>query len=64
VQTRSQSAGWISALQVQDGSLVLRPVRSHAGTYVILLVQDLDVRIVNAATGELLRELTLDPTRD
>jgi Integrase core domain len=30
----------------------------------LLLVQDLDVRIVNAATGELLRELTIDPTRD
>jgi hypothetical protein len=33
-------------------------------TPVLLLVQDLDVRIVNAATGELLRELTIDPTRD
>ncbi len=36
--------------------------RTHAGTYVILLVQDLDVRVVHAATGELLRELTIDPT--
>ena len=36
--------------------------RTHAGTYVILLVQDLDVRVVNAATGELLRELTIDPS--
>ncbi|MCU1655678.1 MAG: Integrase catalytic region [Pseudonocardiales bacterium] len=38
--------------------------RTHARTPVILLVQDLDVRIVNAATGELLRELTIDPRRD
>jgi transposase InsO family protein len=38
--------------------------RTHARTPVLLLVQDLNVRIVNAATGELLRELTLDPTRD
>ncbi len=38
--------------------------RTHAGTYVILLIQDLEIRIVNAATGELLRELTLDPNRD
>jgi transposase InsO family protein len=38
--------------------------RTHAGTCVILLVQDLDIRVVNAATGELLRELILDPTRD
>jgi integrase-like protein len=38
--------------------------RTYAGTYVILLVQDLDVRVVHAATGELLRELTIDPRRD
>ena len=38
--------------------------RTHARTHVILLVQDLDVRIVNAITGELLRELTIDPERD
>jgi hypothetical protein len=38
--------------------------RTHAGTRVILLVQDLQIRIVNAATGELLRELVLDPSRD
>ena len=38
--------------------------RTHAGTCVILLIQDLDIRIVHAATGELLRELVLDPTRD
>ena len=29
-----------------------------------ILVADLDIRIVHAATGELLRHLTLDPTRD
>ena len=38
--------------------------RTHAGTHVILLIQDLEVRIVNATTGELLRELTINPTRD
>ena len=38
--------------------------RTHAGTHVLLLVQDLHIRIIDAATGELLRELTLDPTRD
>ncbi|MEJ7707571.1 MAG: hypothetical protein WKF82_10075 [Nocardioidaceae bacterium] len=38
--------------------------RTHARTHVLLLVQDLDVRIVHAATGELLRELTIDPNRD
>lgn len=38
--------------------------RTHKGTHVILLVQDLDVRVVHAITGELLRELTIDPNRD
>ena len=38
--------------------------RIHAGTAVLLLVQDLHIRILNAATGEQLRELTLDPTRN
>jgi transposase InsO family protein len=38
--------------------------RTHARTHVYLLVHDLEVRIINAATGELLRELTIDPTRD
>ena len=38
--------------------------RTHARTRVIVLVHDLHVRVVAAATGELLRELTLDPTTD
>ncbi|QNN52657.1 IS481 family transposase [Nocardioides mesophilus] len=38
--------------------------RTQARTHVILLVQDLHVRIVNAVTGELLRELTIDPTKN
>jgi transposase InsO family protein len=36
----------------------------HARTRVLLLVQDLDVRVINATTGELLRHLTLNPNRD
>jgi transposase InsO family protein len=38
--------------------------RTHKGTHVILLVQDLDVRVVNAITGELLRELTIETNKD
>ena len=38
--------------------------RTHARTHVILLVQDLHVHVVAATTGELLRELTIDPTRN
>jgi hypothetical protein len=37
--------------------------RTHARTHVLLLIQDLHIRIINAATGELLRELTPGPTR-
>jgi transposase InsO family protein len=38
--------------------------RPHAGTRVLLLVQDLNIRVINAGTGELLRELVLNPDRD
>jgi hypothetical protein len=37
--------------------------RPHAGTRVLLLVQDLHIRVINATTGELLRELTLNPDK-
>jgi hypothetical protein len=37
--------------------------RPHAGTRVLLLVQDLNIRVINADTGELLRELVLDTTK-
>ena len=38
--------------------------RTHAGTHVILLVHDLHARVINAATGQLLRELVIDPRKD
>lgn len=38
--------------------------RTHARTDVILLVQDLHVTVVNAATGEILRDLLIDPRKD
>ena len=37
--------------------------RRHAGTRVLILVLDLHVRVLTE-DGELLRELTLDPTQD
>jgi hypothetical protein len=36
----------------------------HARTAVLMLIQDLHVRVINAATGELIRELDIDPARD
>ena len=38
--------------------------RTHARTPVLMLVQDLDIHIINAKTGEVLRALTLDPNKD
>ena len=35
----------------------------HNGTRVVMLIHDLDIRVINAATGEILRTLTLDTTR-
>jgi len=36
----------------------------HAGTPVTLLIDDLHIRVIGRHTGQLIRELTLDPTRD
>nr|WP_221377121.1 integrase core domain-containing protein [Actinoplanes polyasparticus] len=38
--------------------------KTYAGTYVLPLIHDPDVRVIDAATGEILRELTIDPRRD
>jgi hypothetical protein len=38
--------------------------RRLSGTSITLLVDDLRIRVINRHTGKLLRELTLDPTRD
>ncbi len=37
--------------------------RTHARTHIIMLIDNLDIRIVNPDTGELLRRLSLDPSR-
>jgi hypothetical protein len=36
----------------------------HPTPPVLLLIQDQHIRIVHAGTGQLLRELNLDPTKD
>ena len=38
--------------------------RTYAGTYVILLVHDLHVTVIDATTAEVLRDLTINPHRD
>jgi transposase InsO family protein len=38
--------------------------RTHARTHVLLLIQDLNIRVIAEATGELLRDLILNPTKD
>jgi hypothetical protein len=38
--------------------------RLLAGTPVTVLTADLDITVIDRATGELLRRLTLDPARD
>ena len=38
--------------------------RTHARTHIIMLIDNLNIRIVDPATGELLRQLTLDPTHN
>jgi transposase InsO family protein len=38
--------------------------RPWAGTRVLMLIHELDIRVIDEDTGELLRAVTLDPTRD
>jgi len=38
--------------------------RHHYRTRVLILAQDHHITVINAATGEVLRDFTLDPTRD
>jgi len=53
-----------------DTAVTLRRLRHigigkrYTATYVIPLVQDLNVRVIRATTGELLHELSIDPRRD
>jgi hypothetical protein len=38
--------------------------RHHHRTRVLILIQDHHITVINAATGEVLRDFTLDPTRN
>jgi hypothetical protein len=59
---RVDTAGKIT-LRYQGKLYSIGVGRTHARTRVIVLIQDRDIRIIDAATGQLLRELTLDPTK-
>ena len=57
----------------RDGKLTLRHAsrlhhigigRRWAGTPVLMLIRDLNIRIITENTGELVRQLVLDPSRD
>jgi transposase InsO family protein len=37
--------------------------RTHAGRQVLMLIDDLDIRVIDTTTGAVLRALTLDPNR-
>ena len=65
----ARRGGKLSQDQVPSTSVSAPPdpgslPRTYEGTYVILLVQDLDIRVVNTVTGELIRGLTLNPHID
>ena len=38
--------------------------RAHAGAKILMLIADLDIRVIERDTGRLVRALTLDPDRD
>jgi hypothetical protein len=59
---RVADGGWVTLRH--NGRLHHIALGRHlTGTRIILLIADLDIRIVDAATGELYRHLTLNPTR-
>ncbi len=60
---RVDNAGSIT-LRIQGKLHHIGIGRTHARTPVIILAHDLDIRVINATTGELLRELTIDTSRD
>ena len=71
--SKRSTAGCLDRVCDDAGSITLRVQgrlhhigigRTHARTPVIILAHDLHVRVVNATTGELLRELTIDQNRD
>ena len=38
--------------------------RAHARRPIVMLIDDLDIRVIDTTTGPVLRRLTLDPTRN
>ncbi|MGJ3508288.1 IS481 family transposase [Enemella sp. A6] len=59
--------------KVNEGAVTLRHAgrlhhigipRAHNGQPVLLLIHDLDITVIHAQTGELIRELTLNPNRN
>jgi len=60
-QDRIDKAGCVT-LRYRSKLLHIGVGRVHAGVRVLLLVNDLDVRVITE-DGELLRHLTLDPTK-
>jgi hypothetical protein len=65
-RVRTDTAGKTGTLTLRHGGRLchIGAGRAYARTHIILLLQDLDVRIINAATSELLRQLILDPSRN
>jgi hypothetical protein len=59
-RVRTDRIGTTSTVTLRHGGKLyhLGIGRAHAGTDILLLVQDLHVRVIAAATGELLRDLT------
>jgi hypothetical protein len=53
-------AGWLGAESTGSRHLI---GRGHARAPVLMLFHDLYVCVINAATGDLIREMVIDPTR-
>jgi hypothetical protein len=63
VRTDRTDATGLVTLRRQGRLYHIGTGRPHAGIRVLLPVQDPHIRVINADTGELPRELTLNPDR-
>ncbi len=60
----SRNRRWSALCEVTRDHYFAEPRDDPGPTRLIRLIQDLGVRVINAAIGELLCELTLNPDRD
>ncbi|WP_028265889.1 helix-turn-helix domain-containing protein [Arthrobacter sp. MA-N2] len=58
------SRRWVHELLRREAEGGIDAARAHAGKHLLMLIHDTEVTISDTTTGEIIRELTIDPSRD